>query len=87
METTKTTTAGELLDQMWDKITEYVRRIDAKKGVRLNSFESWLFWELTTKQRKGFRVIKALAIMRLKEEKLASFREDRMGLKWMMPVR
>lgn len=85
METTKTTTAGELLDQMWDKITEYVRRIDAKKGVRLNNFESWLFWEMPN--RKGVKVILALAIMRLKEEKLVSFREDRRGVKWMMPVR
>lgn len=85
METTKATTAGELLDQMWDKLTEYVRRIDAKKGVRLNNFESWLFWEIPS--HKGVKVILALAIMRLKEEKLVSFREDRRGVKWMMPVR
>ena len=85
METTKDTTAGELLDQMWDKLTEYVRRIDAKKGVRLNNFESWLFWEIPS--HKGVKVILALAIMRLKEEKLVSFREDRRGVKWMMPVR
>ena len=85
METTKTATAGELLDQMWDKITEYVRRIDAKKGVRLNNFESWLFWEIPS--HKGVKVILALAIMRLKEEKLVAFREDRRGVKWMMPVR
>ena len=82
METTKT--AGETLDELWGKILGYVKRIDAKKGVRLGNFESWLFWEIPN--HKGVKVILALAIMRLKEEKLVSFREDRRGVKWMIPV-
>ena len=83
MGTTKT--AGETLDELWGKILDYIKRIDAKKGVRVNNFESWLFWEIPS--HKGVKVLLALAIMRLKREKLVSFREDRRGVKWMMSVR
>lgn len=86
METTKTTTAGELLDQMWDKITEYVKRINPK-GARLTSFQSWLFWELPTNWQKASNVFFGLVIIRLKQEGLVKFTSDKRGIKFMIPVR
>lgn len=76
-------TAGEMLDQLWPRVTAYIKQIDPKRGVRFDTFASWLFWEsmeIETGWDGGAGAMLAkLAKMRLKHEGLIQTRQGRFG--------